>query len=91
MYFTFSLLRYYHLFQYKDENEKKIRANPLEWETFFKVYAFIEPIMIICRLLNCSLDFYAYVFLRYRNQRAETRRKEKRQQDREMKTVDTTL
>ena len=55
------------------------------------MFASIEPIMIICKLLNCSLDFYAYVFLRYHNQRAETRRKEKRQQDREMKTVETTL
>ena len=63
----------------------------MEWETFCKIFACIEPIMIICRLLNCSLDFYAYVLLRYRNKRAETRRKEKRLQDREMKTVDTTL
>ena len=73
-----------------EENRKIIHQNPLEWETFCKIFACIEPIMIICRLLNCSLDFYAYVFLRYRNKTAETRRKEKRQQEREMKMVNQT-
>ena len=62
----------------------------MKWAWLYKLYACIEPVMIICRLLNCSLDFYAYVFLRYRNKTAETRRKEKRQQEREMKMVNQT-
>ena len=82
--------RYYCLFQYFEKNQEKSYANPLEWKTLFKLYAYIEPVMIICRLLNCSLDFYAYVFLRYHNRRAETRRKQKRQEEREMKMVNQT-
>ena len=66
-------------------SEGKIRENPLEWETLHKFLAHIQPIMIICRLLNCSLHFYAYMFLRYRNRRAENHRRQKRQKDREMK------
>ena len=61
----------------------------MEWETLNKFYVYMRPIMIIGRLLNCSLNFYAYVLLRYRNQRAETRRRQKRQQDREMVSLNT--
>ena len=50
----------------------------------YKTVAYIEPIMIICRLLNCSLNLYAYILLRYRNKKAENQRRQKRQQDREM-------
>ena len=50
----------------------------------YKTLAYIEPTMIICRLLNCSLNLYAYILLRYRNKKAENQRRQKRQQDREM-------
>ena len=82
----FSLFRNFCLFQvlYTPENQDKFCENPWEWETLYEILAYIWPIMIICRLLNCSLNFYAFMLLRYRNQRAETRRRQERQQDREM-------
>ena len=82
-------------FLYSRETSKKVHENPLEWKTLFKFLAYMNPIMIICRLLNCSLNFYVYKFLRHRNKKAEIRRRQKRQQDREMvhlrtaNTIDT--
>ena len=64
--------------------------NPSEWKTLYKCYAYIEPFIVICRLLNCSLNFYAYLLLRYRNQRAKIRRRQKREQDREMVNLNQT-
>ena len=55
----------------------------------YKIFAYMRPIMLICRLLNCGLNFYAYMLLRYRNQKAETRQRQKRQQDREMVSLNT--
>merc|ERR1711860_376629 len=72
------------MFLYSRETRKKVLENPLEWKTLFKFLAYMRPIMIICRLLNCSLNFYVYKFLRHRNKKAEIRRRQKRQQDREM-------
>ena len=74
------------LFQFLNSREtrKKFHENPLEWKTLYKFWAYMNPIMIICRLLNCSLNFYVYKFLRHRNKKAEIRRRQKRQQDREM-------
>mgnify|MGYP001164363791 CR=1 FL=1 len=71
-------------FLYSNETQGKVYKNPLEWKTLFKFHAYMYPIMIFCRLLNCSLNFYVYIFLRYRNKKAEIRRRQKRQQDREM-------
>ena len=71
-------------FLYRKETREKVLENPLEWKTLFKFFAYMNSIMIICRLLNCSLNFYVYKFLRYRNKKAENRRRQKRQQDREM-------
>ena len=72
-----------HLFQflYSEETSDK---NPLEWKTLQKFQAYMYPIWIICRLLNCSLNFYVYAFLRHQNKKAENCRRQKRQQDREM-------
>ena len=83
----YSFLEIIVLFQYltSDETDEKMRENPSEWETIMKFFAYVYPIMTICRLLNCSLNFYAYMFLQYRNKRAETHQRQKRQKDREMK------
>ena len=87
--FFLSLLKFYCLFQFlfSDENITKFYKNPLDWETLYKFWAYNYSVMIIGKLLNCSLNFYAYMFLRYRNQRAETRLRQKRQQDWERKMV----
>ena len=87
--FYLCLLRFIAFFQYLLENQENFEENPLEWKTLYKFYSYIEPIMILCRLLNSCLDFYAYMFMRYRNKRAETRRRQEQQQDREMKTQKT--
>ena len=87
--FYLCLLRFIAFFQYLLENQENFEENPLEWKTLYKFYSYIEPIMILCRLLNSCLDFYAYMFMRYYNRRAETRRRQEQQQDREMKTQKT--
>ena len=87
--FYLCLLRFIAFFQYLLENQEKFEENPLEWKTLYKFYSYIEPIMILCRLLNSCLDFYAYMFMRYYNRRAETHRRQEQQQDREMKTQKT--
>ena len=89
MRFIYVYLDLLHFFQYLLENQEKFEENPLEWKTLYKFYSYIEPIMILCRLLNSCLDFYAYMFMRYRNKIAETRRRQEQQQDREMKTQKT--
>ena len=71
-------------FLYSEESYKKLHENPLGWKTLWTFYAYSYPINIICRLLNCSLNFYVYILLRYRNKKAENRRRQNRQQDREM-------
>ena len=77
------------LFQFRVENYEEVLEHPLEWKTLYKFHAYMKPITTICRLLNCSLNFYVYILLRYRNKKAENRRRQKRQQDREMVNLRT--
>ena len=43
--------------------ENQVSYNPLDWVGVVTFYAYLEPIIKILKVINCSVNYFAYRFL----------------------------
>ena len=60
-------------------NYGAIRQNPLPWATIIRCCVYLEPIIRFLKVLNSSVNFFAYRFLLSKEKKLQQKRKSVRQ------------
>ena len=53
--------------------------NPLDWVGLAKCYAYLQPIIKILKVINCSVNYFAYRFLLAKEKKEEELRQKNQQ------------
>ena len=59
--------------------EDEVVDNPLDWVGAVTCYAYLQPIIKIFKVINCSVNYFAYRFL-IANEKKEEELRQKNQQ-----------
>ena len=59
--------------------ENKAYENPLSWVGAVTCYAYLQPIIKIFKVINCSVNYFAYRFLIAKEKKEEELRQKNQQ------------
>ena len=59
--------------------EDEVVDNPLDWVGAVTCYAYLEPIIKILKVINCSVNYFAYRFLLAKEKKEEELRQKNQQ------------
>ena len=57
--------------------ENQVSYNPLDWVGAVTCYAYLQPIIKILKVINCSINYFAYRFLIAKEKKEEELREKK--------------
>ena len=67
--------------------EDKVVDNPLDWVGAVICYAYLQPIIKIFKVINCSVNYFAYRFLIAKEKKKEELRQKEQQKMNELPMV----
>ena len=59
--------------------ENEVWNNPLDWVGAVICYAYLQPIIKILKVINCSVNYFAYRFLMAKEKKEEELRQKNQQ------------
>ena len=59
--------------------EDEVVDNPLDWVGAVTCYAYLQPIIKILKVINCSVNYFAYRFLIAKEKKEEELRQKNQQ------------
>ena len=67
--------------------EKEVVSSPLDWVVAVTCYAYLQPIIKILKVINCSVNYFAYRFLLAKEKKEEELRQKNQQKMKDIPMV----
>ena len=67
--------------------EIEVAYNPLDWVGAVTCYAYLQPIIKIFKVINCSVNYFAYRFILFKENKEEELRQKNQQKTNDIPMV----